>query len=173
MTSPLVWDAGVEPAVDDLDAEGDSGEGALAGVVTPWTRKPRQGASPGAGGLSPGAGSGGNSQASQEGSDSENNPALPGQSSGDGSGQGAVAPGQGGSGKGVVPPAGAPGAAGAQAAPAPSAPAEGAAAQAAPAQAAPAPAGTVAPNTSRTTDDSAADHGGGLLDPDTLTALAP
>ncbi|MEV2225793.1 hypothetical protein AB0E01_38885, partial [Nocardia vinacea] len=55
-----------------------------------------------------------------------------------------------------------------------SAPAQSAPAQAGAAQTAPAAAGAVAPNTSRTTDDStAADHGGGLLDPETLTSLAP
>ncbi|WP_157125028.1 DUF4226 domain-containing protein, partial [Nocardia pseudovaccinii] len=54
------------------------------------------------------------------------------------------------------------------------APAQGAPAPGAAGQGAPAPAGAVAPNTARTTDDSAAgDHAGGLLDPETLTALAP
>ncbi|MEV6338166.1 hypothetical protein AB0M12_26005, partial [Nocardia vinacea] len=169
MTSPLVWDAGVEPAVEDAD--GDSGEGALSQVVTPWTRKPRQGASPGLGVPGqPGAGSGGNSQAPQEGADPENKPALPGPAAEADSGQGSVGSG----GKGVAPPAGAaaPGAVvpGQQAAPTQTAPAQAPPAQAAPA---PAPAGAVAPNTSKTTDDAAADPTGGLLNPDTLTALAP
>ncbi|WP_157187391.1 DUF4226 domain-containing protein, partial [Nocardia vinacea] len=60
-----------------------------------------------------------------------------------------------------------PGAGGQQGAPAQAAPAQQSA------QAAPAPAGAVAPNTSQTTDAAATDPLGGLLNPDTLTAMAP
>ncbi|MEV6341674.1 hypothetical protein AB0M12_44025, partial [Nocardia vinacea] len=157
MTSPLV-----EPVVDDpeLDPEADTGAGeedSSAESATPWTRLGRRDGSQSGQPSVTAPGGNGSGSSADPGSQS----AVPGQP------QAGAGPGQGGSGGrgAVAPPAG--GAA------APGAAVPGAPAQAPPAPAAPAPAGAVAPNTSKTTDDAAADPTGGLLNPDTLTALAP